>query len=143
MGSVGKLQEIYKKFGNLLPNEMQNKIVESYDKNLKNLDKMKQLTNQTDDYLKPHNDMEGQNDLLMDNDFCGQKRTGTDSEKLNIRICCISYARFRIRKQTILIISNRNASERSVRQSLFTSPNSFCLLDGLDRPWTPSFPINH
>ena len=62
MGSVGKLQEIYKKFGNLLPNEMQNKIAESYDKNLKNLDKMKQLTNQTDDYLKLHNDMEGQND---------------------------------------------------------------------------------
>ena len=82
MGSVGKLQEIYKKFGNLLPNEMQNKIVESYDKNLKNLDKMKQLTNQTDDYLKPHNDMEGQNDLLK---------------------------RFWIRKRTILIISNGNA----------------------------------
>ena len=82
MGSVGKLQEIYKKFGNLLPNEMQNKIAESYDKNLKNLDKMKQLTNQTDDYLKPHNDMEGQNDLLK---------------------------RFWIRKRTILIISNGNA----------------------------------
>ena len=82
MGSVGKLQEIYKKFGNLLPNEMQNKIAESYDENLKNLDEMKQLTNQTDDYLKPHNDMEGQNDLLK---------------------------RFWIRKRTILIISNGNA----------------------------------
>ena len=82
MGSVGKLQEIYKKFGNLLPNEMQNKIAESYNKNLKNLDEMKQFTNQTDDYLKPHNDMEGQNDLLK---------------------------RFWIRKRTILIISNGNA----------------------------------
>ena len=97
MGSVGKLQEIYKKFGNLLPNEMQNKIAESYDKNLKNLDKMKQLTNQTDDYLKPHNDMEGQNDLLMDNDFRGneemrghglRKTPSSDSNMLHI-ICKI------------------------------------------------------
>ena len=78
MGSVGKLQEIYKKFGNLLPNEMQNKIAESYDENLKNIDKVKQLTNKTDDYLKPHNDMEGQNDLLTYDDFRGQKRAGTD-----------------------------------------------------------------
>ena len=82
MGSVGKMQEINKKFGNLLLNEMQNKIAESYDENLKNLDAMKQMTNQTDDYLKPHNDMEGQDDLLTDNNFRGQKRADTESEKL-------------------------------------------------------------
>ena len=51
IGTFGKLQ-------NLLPNEMQNKLAESFDK----IDELQQITNQTDDFLKPHNNMEGQND---------------------------------------------------------------------------------
>ena len=51
IGTFGKLQ-------NLLPNEMQNKLAESFDK----LDELQQITNQADDFLKPYNNMEGQND---------------------------------------------------------------------------------
>ena len=51
IGTFGKLQ-------NLLPNEMQNKLAESFE----TLDKLQQITNQTDNFLKPHNNMEGQND---------------------------------------------------------------------------------
>ena len=51
IGTFGKLQ-------NLIPNEMQNKLEESFEK----LDKLQQITNQTDSFLKPHNNMEGQND---------------------------------------------------------------------------------
>jgi len=51
IGTFGKLQ-------NLLPNEMQNKLAEGFEK----LDKLQQITNQADDILKPHNNLEGQND---------------------------------------------------------------------------------
>ena len=51
IGTFGKLQ-------NLLPNEMQHKLEESFEK----LDKLQQITNQIDGFLKPHNNMEGQND---------------------------------------------------------------------------------
>merc|ERR1719259_319779 len=47
IGTFGKLQ-------NLLPNEMQNKLEESFEK----LDKLQQITNKTDGFLKPHNNME-------------------------------------------------------------------------------------
>ena len=56
IGTFGKLQ-------NLIPNEMQNKLAESFDKKL---DELQQITNQADDFLNPHNNMEGQNDLDSD-----------------------------------------------------------------------------
>ena len=90
------MQGIYKKFGNLVPNEMQNKIAENFDENLKNLDKSKQIsyklseiTNQIDDYLEPHNDMEGQDDLLTDNYFRGHKRRKTLELRFGYAACHI------------------------------------------------------
>ena len=70
IGAFGKLQ-------NLLPNEMQNKLAES----VKKLEELKQTTNQTDDFLKPHNDMEGENDLFSEAlkpGIGGQKRSFSD-----------------------------------------------------------------
>ena len=67
IGAFGKLQ-------NLLPNEMQNKFAASFEK----LEHLKQTTNQTDDFLKPHNDMEGWNDLFSEAlkpGIGGQKRS--------------------------------------------------------------------
>ena len=85
------MQEIYKKFGNLVPNEMQNKIAESYDKNLKNLDEFKPIKTQLDDYLKPHNDMEGQNDLLTENEKRGQKSATRTQKNFELRFEYAAY----------------------------------------------------
>ena len=86
IGVFGKLQ-------NLLPNEMQNKIAESFEK----LEELKQTTNQTDDFLKPHNDMEGENDL-----FSEALKPGIGGQKR-------SFFRLRTRARTIPIISNGEA----------------------------------
>ena len=75
---------------------MQNKIAENFDENLKNLDKSKQITNQIDDYLEPHNDMEGQDDLLTDNYFRGHKRRKTLELRFGYAACHIQDFGFKI-----------------------------------------------
>merc|ERR1719327_787954 len=90
------MQEIYKKFGNLVPNEMQNKIAESYDKNLKNLDEFKPIKTQLDDYLKPHNDMEermSKLDQFADKHLRGMAKFNINCSNPGERKACVEVLR--------------------------------------------------